>query len=674
MCGIIGVFNSKNSKDQIIKGLKIMQARGRDASKICELETGAIGHNLHAIVSHVPQPIEDCFVTNCEIYNWQSLANTYNIDAQNDADLIYQLLTSKGTSILDELDGVFALAWVNDNKITLARDIIGVKPLWYAQGEEFAFASEKKALEQLGFVDIREVHPRSIITYDLKNKEITTTQRKFFDIGDENSDIDKLIELLTDAVKKRTTDQKMGVLLSGGIDSTLICLILKQLGQKFTCYTAAVDETAQDLIHAREFAKLHNLELKEAIIKVEDVPRYLETIVPLIEDSNVVKVGVALPFYAACEIAAKDNIRVMFSGLGSEELFAGYERHEQSSNINQECLIGLKQMYERDLYRDDVLTMHHSIELRLPLLDHELTKYALHIPGALKIKDKFKKYILREAATKMGLEKQFAWRKKKAAQYGSKFDKALQKLAKLNKNTRSEYLRSFYPEHNLKLGILYSGGKDSTYAAHIMKKMNYDITCLISIISENDYSYMFHTPNMHMVDLQAKAMNIPLIKKSTKGEKEIELEDLKIAIIEAKEKFNLDGIVTGALYSSYQRNRVEKICDELGLKVFNPLWHKNQEEEMRELIDLGFEIIFTATAADGLGKEWLKKKITSQDIDKLVGMNKTIGHNVAGEGGEFESLVLNCPLFNQSIEIVESTITCESEHSTRLDIKEARLR
>lgn len=674
MCGIIGIFNSKNAIDQIKKGLKIMQARGRDASDLAELDSGAIGHNLHAIVSHVPQPIENCFVANCEVYNWQELNNKYNLKAKNDADLIYQLLKSKGVESLEELDGVFALAYAKDNQVILARDIIGVKPLWFAQGEEFAFASEKKALEQLGFVDIREVHPRSILTYDIEKKESTVSQRPFFEIGEDNTDIDQLITLLKTAVKKRTTDQKMGVLLSGGIDSTLICLILKQLGQEFTCYTAAIDETAQDLIHAREFAKLHNLELKEAIIKTEEVPKYLQTIVPLIEDSNVVKVGVALPFYTACEIAAKDGIRVMFSGLGSEELFAGYERHEQSTNINQECLIGLKQMYERDLYRDDVLTMHHSIELRLPLLDHNLTKYALKIPADLKIKEGFKKHILRVAATKLGLEEQFAWRKKKAAQYGSKFDKALQRLAKQNKTTRSEYLRSFYKTHNLKLGILYSGGKDSTYAAYLMKKMNYDITCLISIISENDHSYMFHTPNMHMVDMQAKTMDIPLIKQTTKGEKEVELEDLKIAIIKAKEEYQLDGIVTGALYSSYQRNRVEKICDELGLKIFNPLWHKNQEEEMRELIDLDFEIIFTSTAADGLGKEWLNKVITIKDVDKLVSMSKTIGHNVAGEGGEFESLVLNCPLFNQSIEIVESSIQCENEHTTRLTITNARLR
>ena len=243
---------------------------------------------------------------------------------------------------------------------------------------------------------------------------------------------------------------------------------MKDENVPFTCYVAGVDEEAADVQWAEKAAKELDLDLKKIIIPQEKIPSYLKTIVPLIEDSNVVKVGVALPFFVACEEAKKDGIKVMFSGLGSEEIFAGYQRHEQSNDVNKECVIGLQRMYERDLYRDDVLTMFHTIELRLPFLDHDLITYALTITGKEKINEQGNKVILRKIAEHIGVPKDIAWRKKKAAQYGSKFDKALQKLA--GKQKKSEYLRKFYPQHNVKVAALISGGKDSLYAAYLMKK------------------------------------------------------------------------------------------------------------------------------------------------------------------------------------------------------------
>jgi asparagine synthase (glutamine-hydrolysing) len=218
------------------------------------------------------------------------------------------------------------------------------------------------------------------------------------------------------------------------------------------------------------------------------------------------------------------------------------------------------------------------------------------------------------------------------------------------------------------LGVLFSSGKDSTYAAYVMKKQNYEITCLITIKSENPDSYMFHTPAIEIAELQAEAMGIPIIFKKTKGEKEKELEDLEKAIIEAKEKYKIDGIVTGALFSDYQRSRVEKICDKLGLKIFSPLWHIDQEKEMRQIIDSGFEIVMAAIAAEGLDKKWLMKVLTQNDVDKLVELNKKYKINIAGEGGEFETLVLNCPLFKKRITIKNYEIVVD-KNSARVMIK-----
>ncbi|MFH1377042.1 MAG: diphthine--ammonia ligase [Candidatus Woesearchaeota archaeon] len=224
----------------------------------------------------------------------------------------------------------------------------------------------------------------------------------------------------------------------------------------------------------------------------------------------------------------------------------------------------------------------------------------------------------------------------------------------------------------MKLGVLFSGGKDSTYAAYLASK-EHELVCLISMKSDNPDSYMFHTPNIDLVLYQAEAMDLPLVIGNTKGEKEVELEDLEETIKKAKEEYNLDGIITGALYSDYQRERIEKIAEKLNLKVISPLWHKNQEKYMRELIENKFEIIFSSVAADGLDKSWLGRIITNEDIDKLVELNKKNGLNIALEGGEAESFVLNCPLFKKRLKILKSRVVEENKSVAKLIIDEVKL-
>jgi asparagine synthase (glutamine-hydrolysing) len=159
----------------------------------------------------------------------------------------------------------------------------------------------------------------------------------------------------------------------------------------------------------------------------------------------------------------------------------------------------------------------------------------------------------------------------------------------------------------------------------------------------------------------------------TKGEKEKELEDLKETILRAKKEYGIEGVVTGALYSQYQRGRVEKVCDSLGLKIFSPLWHMDQEKEMRQLMKEGFEIVFSSVAAEGLDKSWLGRRITSADVDKLVGLKQKIGLNVAGEGGEFETLVLDGPMFKKKVVVDDSEVVEESEIVARFVVKKARV-
>ncbi|MDO8741476.1 MAG: diphthine--ammonia ligase [Candidatus Woesearchaeota archaeon] len=689
MCGIIGVFGRKDAKALVEKGMLVLKNRGRDAKGIYFKGNNCVGHLLHSIVGFLKQPLigKGVFGANCEIYNWKELNKKYSLNAKNDSDLIFKLLEKRGIedikNILEELDGVYAFFYWIENHIFLARDIIGEKPIWFSNTDGFAFASEKKALEKSGYLDIVELNPRQILKYNIKENSIQLINRDFFKIEPEIKDKLETIKnnvksLLIGAVKRRLPETKFGLLFSGGLDSAVIASILKKLGKKFNCYTAVLEDNEMkqphDLIAAKYAADALGLKLNVVKIKLNDVEKYLKKIVPLIEDSNVVKVGVALTFFEACSRARKDGCKVVFSGLGSEEIFAGYKRHKDSANINKECLSGLLKLYERDLYRDDVITMFNSLELRLPFLDKKLVDYCLKIPGEYKIKNNQEKYILRLAAKDLGLKKEIYERKKKAAQYGSNFHKAIGKLARRNKfKLKSDYLRQFYPSHNLKLGALVSSGKDSIYAMYVMLKQNYKIGCLITIKSKNPDSFMFHTPSVDLVRLQAESMNIPLVEFETKGEKEEELKDLKKALEIAKKEHKIEGVVTGALYSTYQRDRIEKICDDLGLKIFSPLWHINQETELREILNAGFKFILASVAADGLDKSFLGKTVDNEFVDKLKKISEKNRMNIAGEGGEYESFVVDGPIFNRKIKILDYEIKEESRNTAKLIIKKAEL-
>lgn len=219
----------------------------------------------------------------------------------------------------------------------------------------------------------------------------------------------------------------------------------------------------------------------------------------------------------------------------------------------------------------------------------------------------------------------------------------------------------------MKLGVLFSGGKDSTYAAWVAKNSGHEISCLISILSENKFSYMFHTPSILLVEKQAEKMGTPILLKKTKGEEEIELCDLREAIREAKETYSIEGIVTGAVESVYQASRIQRICCEEGLECFNPLWQKDQIEILEDLIKNNFEIIVVGVFAYPLDRNFLGRSLDSDFISDMKKLSKKYKINPAGEGGEFESFVLNCPLFSSALEIHNSE-DFGSENSWRREI------
>ena len=208
----------------------------------------------------------------------------------------------------------------------------------------------------------------------------------------------------------------------------------------------------------------------------------------------------------------------------------------------------------------------------------------------------------------------------------------------------------------MRLGILFSGGKDSAFASYLAKKEGNELICLISIISKNPESFMFHTPSIKEVEKQAKVIDLPILTKTTKGKKEEELKDLEEVIKKAKEKFKLEGIVTGAVASNYQASRIQKICDKLNLKCINPLWGIDQIKLLKKLIKNKFKVIIVGVAAYPLDKSWLGKEINKDFIKDAKKMYEKYKINPAGEGGEFESFVLNCPLFKKGLKVIDKKI------------------
>ena len=207
----------------------------------------------------------------------------------------------------------------------------------------------------------------------------------------------------------------------------------------------------------------------------------------------------------------------------------------------------------------------------------------------------------------------------------------------------------------MKLASLFSGGKDSTYAIHVAKKQGHDVKCLLSVFPKSDESHLLHHPNMKWTKLQSESMNIPqLTIASTSDETDDELILIENLLQNAKEQFQIEGLVHGGIQSKFQKDKFENICSKLNLKVIAPLWNTDPEHYMNELVDSEFDFIMTTVSSDGLDDSWLGKSVSKSDIVSLKHLSEKFGFNLNFEGGEAETFVTNCPLFTNSIKINQS--------------------
>jgi ABC transporter with metal-binding/Fe-S-binding domain ATP-binding protein len=160
---------------------------------------------------------------------------------------------------------------------------------------------------------------------------------------------------------------------------------------------------------------------------------------------------------------------------------------------------------------------------------------------------------------------------------------------------------------------------------------------------------MFHHPCAELTKLQAEAMGMKHVMWGTAGEKEKELEDMTAAIRSIKD--DIDAVVSGAIASRYQKDRIDAVCKELDLRSICALWGKDQLKLLRDEIDAGLEIVMTAVATEGLDAKWLGRKIDNDAADELAALQKKSGINIAGEGGEYESFVTDAPFFKKKVDL-----------------------
>lgn len=439
-----------------------------DLGKMCA--QSVIGHSRLAIVGGTcgTQPFRSCdsrltLEHNGEIYNYKELKarieGRHTFTTETDSEVIVHLLeehyNNSCRDLLEavrrtvaELDGVYALAIRDEATDTtvLVRDRLGVRPMYYAENEQMvAFASERKALWAVGFKEptLRVLPGHALVI----EKACTKPQVQVAGLLKARvmhrtmaSAVAAYEDALVAAMKKRTQDvQRIGIIFSGGIDSVLVAYLASKMVPEVICYTCGV-EGSSDLEFARQIADTLGLKLKANELSQDRVEQLVPELIRVIEESNAGQIEVALPVYGAVELAKKDGIRIMLTGQGADELFAGYNwyscvaEREGYRKLRRRMAQDLSLLYKETLEREDKITMAHSIELREPYLDLYVVKASMEADLRLNVRpgDRFGKRVHRRLAERLGIPHDVAFRVKEAAQHGSGMHDMLEAVARKN--------------------------------------------------------------------------------------------------------------------------------------------------------------------------------------------------------------------------------------------------
>jgi asparagine synthase (glutamine-hydrolysing) len=361
-------------------------------------------------------------------------------------------LEQKVKRALPGLDGDYALALGDTDRIVISRNSLGTKPLYVAENDELsAFASNKKPLWKIGLGEVRPLRAGMLAVFDhgeVNIKKASPFLKKEDAIKDMAQALDAYEQALRSAVRKRVVRtshmHKLGVLLSGGVDSCLIakliCDVASSLGRDVVAYSAGLPDSP-DAKFAREFARELDIRHKMKILTIHEVEEYIPRVIEAIEDSDFVQVETGIGLYAAIDMAGQDSISVLFSGQGPDELWGGYNWYPRvlGRDGRQELCRRMWDDFTRadieTLDRENKIALAHDIELLFPYLDTEVVNVAMSVTSELKVtseKDRLGKHPHRRLATKMGVPEKYADREKFAIQHGTGIHGVLDDIARRN--------------------------------------------------------------------------------------------------------------------------------------------------------------------------------------------------------------------------------------------------
>ncbi len=420
MCGILAVIGERLSKEKVSGISKRMSHRGPDESGLQITEEGyLLSHERLSIVDLQTgqQPIKGTskawMIHNGEIYNHQSLRENelknHQFRTTGDSEVIVHMYEEYGYDFVDKLDGVFAFVVVDGKDFIAARDPIGVKPLYYGTDEDGAiwFASEMKALADQ-CISLAAFPPGHYYTPETGFVEYYKPDWYDYTKADKELDLKKLRESLIAATKKRLmADVPLGVLLSGGLDSSLTSSIaarlMKDSGQKLHSFSIGLDESAPDLVAARKVAKFLGTEHHEIHFTVEEGIEILKKLVWHLETYDVTSIRASTPMYFLSKAIKEKGVKVVLSGEGADEIFGGYlyfKNAPSPDEFQKETIRRVQRLATADCLRADKSTMAHGLEARVPFLDKAFLEVAMETQAKYKMPktyDGVEKYIVRKA-------------------------------------------------------------------------------------------------------------------------------------------------------------------------------------------------------------------------------------------------------------------------------------